>query len=143
MTRPARVLVTGSRTWNDEQMVADALLEAWNDALQDGAPGIIVVHGACPRGADAIADRWARSAGIQVEDHPAQNHPSQDFGPWPGAGPHRNAYMIDLGADIALAFIGPCENPRCPRTRPHPSHGAAGCAGLAKAAGIPVRRYTA
>lgn len=143
MTRPARVLVTGSRTWADEQAIADALLEAWHDALQDGANGIVVVHGACPRGADAIADAWCEANGVPVEVHPAQNHPAQDFGPWPAAGPRRNAYMVGLGADLCLAFISPCENPRCRRACPHPSHGAAGCAGLAKTAGIPVRRYAA
>jgi hypothetical protein len=51
--------------------------------------------------------------------------------------------MVNLGADIALAFIGPCIKPRCPRPQPHGSHGASGCADLAEATGIPTRRFTA
>jgi hypothetical protein len=51
--------------------------------------------------------------------------------------------MVSLGADRCLAFIGPCTSPRCRKAGPHPSHGASGCADLAEAAGIPVRRWTA
>jgi hypothetical protein len=51
--------------------------------------------------------------------------------------------MVNLGADAALAFIGPCTSTRCRRTEPHPSHGASGCAALAEKASIPTRRFTA
>ncbi|MFB6934553.1 hypothetical protein [Streptomyces chartreusis] len=80
---------------------------------------------------------------LEIEQHPAQRHPTEDFGPWPGAGPRRNAHMVSLGADACLAFIGPCTSPRCRRPGPHPSHGASGCADLAEQAGIPTRRWTA
>ncbi|MEU1863677.1 SLOG family protein [Streptomyces gardneri] len=52
-----------------------------------GSSTITFVHGHCPDGADSLADAWARANGVTVEPHPAQRHPTQDFGPWPGAGP--------------------------------------------------------
>lgn len=126
MTRPARILVTGSRTWTDKQQIADVLLECWHDALQDGASGILVVHGAWPRGADAIADRWCTANDVPAEPHPAD---------WAGLGKRagfiRNQAMVDLGAAICLAFI---------RDR---SRGATHTATQAEAAGMPVRRYAA
>ncbi|MEU4256300.1 SLOG family protein [Streptomyces fradiae] len=143
--RPYRVLVTGSRDWTDTLAVAAALEQSVIDA---GPCPILVVHGACPTGADRHADTHARQlrnggVSIDIERHPAKGHPTQDFGPWPCAGPRRNAHMVSLGADVCLAFIGPCTSPRCPRTDPHDSHGASGCVRLAEAAGIPVRRWTA
>lgn len=145
MTTPYRVLVTGSRDWDDVTTIGAALEQALIDA---GPRPVLVVHGDCPGGADWHADhyaRWLRGKGcsIDVERHPAQGHPTQDFGPWPGAGPRRNAYMVSLGADLTLAFIGPCSSPRCRKPGPHPSHGASGCAALAEQAGITVRRWTA
>jgi hypothetical protein len=83
-----------------------------------------------------------KGVSIDVEQHPAQGHPTEDFGPWPAAGPRRNAHMIRLGADLCLAFIGPCTSGRCRRADRHPSHGASGTAQLARAAGITVRRWT-
>ena len=62
--RPRRVLVTGSRTWADDTIIAAALREHW------GA-GAVLVTGACPRGADAIAERLWTSWGGQAERHPA------------------------------------------------------------------------
>lgn len=142
-----RVLVTGSRDWGNADVVCDALSDEWIHSR-----GIFtVVHGWCRTGADKIADEWAQrmmdpevtGESIVVERHPAQGHPTQDFGPWPGAGPRRNAFMVSLGADVCLAFIGPCTSRRCKRAGQHPSHGASGCADLALKAGIPVRSFQA
>ena len=112
-----RVLVTGSRTWTDEAAIAAALRQHW-----DGAA--VLVSGACPRGADAIAERLWTGWGGQVERHPADWASGRD------AGMRRNAAMVAAGADICLAFI-----------RDH-SPGASHTARLAEHAGIPVRRYT-
>jgi hypothetical protein len=140
MTAPYRVLVTGSRDWDNATAIAAAIDQAVIDA---GDRPVIVVHGACPTGADWHADhhaRWMRGKGcaVDVEPHPAQNHPTEDFGPWPGAGPRRNQYMVSLGVDLCLAFIGPCNRTHCYRP-PHGSHGATHCARLAKHAGILVK----
>lgn len=124
-----RVLVTGSRTWRNHQPIHAAL-----DEIHADNPGMVLVHGACRDGADAIADRWATLRGVQVERHPAQWH---RFGR--SAGPRRNEHMVGLGADVCLAFIALCRKPDCGEEGPHGSHGAEGCAALAKDAGIDVR----
>jgi len=54
-----RVLVTGSRTWTDEQAIRTALASV---IRLHGPERVTVVHGACPRGADALADRIATAA---------------------------------------------------------------------------------
>lgn len=55
MTEPYRVLVTGSRTWDDKDFI-------WNmlDVLLAELRNVVIVHGACPKGADAIAQGWVR-----------------------------------------------------------------------------------
>ncbi|MGI8446595.1 MAG: DNA polymerase [Streptosporangiaceae bacterium] len=113
-----KVLVTGSRTWTDETAIAAALREHWHDG------NALLISGACPRGADAIAERIWRSQGGLVEHHPADWDTGRD------AGMRRNAAMVARGADVCLAFI-----------RDH-SPGASHTARLAERAGIPVRRYT-
>jgi hypothetical protein len=124
MNAPYRILVTGSRDWQDHDLVRDALTMA----IYQNVPAVIV-HGACPTGADAIASWWVRSLGrnlpITEERHAAD---------WKAhgraAGPIRNQHMVNLGANVALAFIR------------NNSRGATGCADLAEQAGIPVRRWT-
>lgn len=138
-TVPYRILVTGSRDWTDTGQIwlrlGDAVGTIHRDALHRE---IVIVHGACPTGADQIADEWGRRYGATIEQHEAEDH-----GPWPYCGPIRNQHMVSLGADLCLAFIGPCTSPRCRRPEPHPSHGASGCADLAEQAGIRTRRWTA
>ncbi|MGW8702883.1 DUF2493 domain-containing protein [Streptomyces eurythermus] len=121
---PYRILVTGSRTWADAGAVQTALARA-AESVPAGRE-LVVVHGDCPRGADAMADLWARQYGAAIERHPAdwQRHGK-------AAGPRRNSAMVDLGADLVLAFIR------------DGSRGATHCALLAEQAGIPVRRFTA
>lgn len=139
MTAPYRVLVTGSRDWDDEKLLRRELSLVWNEH----GP-VVVVHGACPRGADAMAARWVALwektglGGVTEEPHPAEDH-----GPWPQCGPIRNRHMVSLGASLCLAFISPCTKRGCRRPRPHGSHGATGCADMAQAAGITVRRWPA
>lgn len=134
--KPYRCLITGSRDWDDQAAIWEALADVVRQLPPD--QDLVLVYGACPRGADALADEWARKYGAAIERHRAE-----DFGPWPRCGPIRNRHMVSLGADVALAFIGPCTSTRCRRPEPHPSHGASGCADLAEAAGIPTRRWTA
>lgn len=114
-----RVLLTGSRTWTDWNAIACRL-----DDLANRRPDLLLVHGACPRGADDMADRHALAHRIPTERHPAdwRRHGRR-------AGPVRNAHMVSLGANLCLAFI---------RDR---SPGATGCADMAEAAGIPTFRF--
>lgn len=89
-----RVLITGSRDWHDIQLIHDAL-----SMLELPLP-VTLVSGACPTGADAICEEAAEELGWNIERHPAdwKRHGRR-------AGYVRNAEMVDLGADLCLAFI--------------------------------------
>jgi len=115
-----RVLVTGSRTWTRAAAVVAAL-----DVLHaEHGAALVVVHGACPRGADAIAEAWCRRRRAPVERYPA------DWSTGRGAGMARNAAMVATRPDLCLAFI----HDRSP--------GATHCAELAEAAGVPTIRHS-
>jgi hypothetical protein len=145
MTAVFCVLITGSRDLTDPEPVYATLDDCLAFALSEGYTLLCVRHGHCPGGADKFADDWGRTMErngypVMVDAHPAQDHPTQDFGPWPGAGPRRNDYMVGLGAHECHAFVGPCTSPRCRRPGLHGSHGASGCADLAEKAGIDTHR---
>lgn len=115
-----RVLVTGSRDWLD----TDAIDTAIQNAICNMWGPHTVVHGACPTGADAQADYWARYRGLTVERHPAD---WDIYGK--AAGFRRNAEMVTAGADVCLAFIKGA------------SRGATHTADLAEKAGIRTIRF--
>ena len=88
-----RVVVTGSRKWNDRTAIKEALLDC-------GAT--LVAHGDAS-GADRIAHAVAASEGIDIVTFPAN---------WNGrnkaAGPYRNRLMIDtVKPELVLAFPMP------------------------------------
>jgi hypothetical protein len=116
-----RILITGSREWQDEALLRDALDTAWG-AL-GGDPETVVVSGGA-WGADEMCQTWAAIHGLQVERHPAEwsKHGKR-------AGFVRNAEMVALGADLCVAFIYGGSN------------GATMTANLAEKAGIPTWRY--
>jgi hypothetical protein len=123
MSQPAdilpmrRILVSGSRDWTDVDRVRNALRHAWA-YLQPGP--ITLVHGAA-RGLDTIAGRVWTGGNLPVEVHPADWNKHGK-----GAGPIRNQAMVDLGADLLVAFpLGA-------------SIGTRDCIRRAKAAGIIV-----
>jgi hypothetical protein len=131
MTDPYRVLVTGSRDWQDEELIRHQLTRVW---LTVDRP-FTVIHGACPTGADWMASDWvanmleAEMGDVREEPHPANWRPNGKLDR--SAGFRRNAEMVQLGADICLAFIR--DN----------SRGASHTAALAEQAGITVRKWTA
>lgn len=115
-----RVLLTGSRRWSDAELIFREL-----DRLVRQHGVITLIHGDCSRGADAIADRWARNwPGVLVERYPAN---WREFGK--AAGPIRNLEMVNAGPDECLAFI-----------LDH-SKGASQCASAAMRAGVPTRVF--
>lgn len=76
-----KVLVTGSRDWSDKRAV--------HLALKQLPPDTVIIHGACPTGADAMADAIAKKLGLTVRAYPAD---------WEAegkkAGPIRNSTML-------------------------------------------------
>ena len=99
-----RILTTGSRDWEGyapERHIQRILTAALNLAEALDSP-LTVVHGACPTGADQCVDRWAlrREGQVILETHPAN---WQQYGK--GAGPRRNKWMVDLGADLCIGFL--------------------------------------
>lgn len=113
--------MTGSRRWTDRETILHALADAWAE-LNVGRD-VVLVSGACPTGADAIAEEiWENYLGLTVERHPP------DWARYgKSAGPLRNTQMVALGADICLAFPLPG------------SRGTVHCMRQAEQAGIPVR----
>jgi hypothetical protein len=117
-----RILVTGSRDWDDIATICRELASAADGARNDS---IVLVSGGA-KGADAIAEMYAGAMDWGIEVYPAD---------WEAhgraAGPIRNIQMVDLGADICVAFIK------------NNSRGASHCSTYAEARGIPVRRFRA
>lgn len=93
-----KVIVTGSRRWDDEASLAESLIE-WIAPYSSGQ--ITIVHGACPTGADSIVSRLAKAWGIAEKPYPAN---WEKYGR--AAGPLRNRWMLEdnLDADVVLAF---------------------------------------
>lgn len=77
------VIVTGDRYYKNVTAITNSL-EAMREDL-------CVVHGACPSGADAIAERVCKEYMIPYHGYPAQWHRYHN-----GAGPIRNTLMLDL-----------------------------------------------
>ncbi len=102
---PWRFLVTGSRhcTEDHARLIRETLDRAAIPARL-AKRRIIVVHGRCPRGGvDLVAHRWAEDAlDADPEPHPAD---WARFGK--AADPIRNGEMVDLDADVCLAFPAP------------------------------------
>lgn len=98
-----RIIVTGSRGWDDREAICGAL-DLLAGAARYNAETLTVVHGAA-KGADTIADEWVRersAAGwpVLVERFPADwtRYGKQ-------AGYIRNRAMVSLGADACVAFV--------------------------------------
>lgn len=128
-----RIGVTISRGWDDWETVLDALEQACQGISYHK---VTVVHGDSKE--DFFIGGVAYMLGMDRDPH-AADWKSQRR----AAGVIRNVKMVRSGADIWLAFIGPCSQPGCSLPKPHGSHGASHCALTAESAGIPVRRYTA
>jgi hypothetical protein len=114
-----RVLITGSRDWSDRACIEEALAPYTVDLP------VVLVSGNCPSGADRIAEEIWEGWGLAVERHPAdwKRHGK-------AAGPIRNQEMVDLGADVCLAF------------RKNYSRGTTHCANAATMAGIETIWFT-
>lgn len=85
------VMVTGSRTWVDEDPIRRDLELCYH-------PGARLIHGQCPKGgADLIADRIGRELGYDVQPFPPAY-------PFPAYFHMRNDQMLNELPDIVLAY---------------------------------------
>lgn len=114
-----RVLVCGGRDYADYPAVKQVL-----DAIHVKTPITRLIHGDA-RGADHLAERWARWHFVAFSPYPAN---------WSlhggSAGRKRNQVMLDDGKpDLVIAFPG--------------GRGTADMVRRAKAAGVPVREIAA
>jgi hypothetical protein len=113
-----RIIVCGDREWDDREY-----LERELDAYHARYPIDVVIQGRA-RGADAMAEAWARERGIAVMPFEADWRRYRY-----GAGPIRNGEMLNIGRPCAvIAFHRDL-------TR---SKGTASMVGLARAAGVPT-----
>lgn len=131
------VLVTGARTWTDDHIVLGAL----SKQVREHGP-FVLVHGGLPVGVDALAHEWLYlddpccdlpccDPNIQrVMREVEEIYPVDVRAVGVDSIPTRNQLMVDRGADLCLAFIGPG------------SRGSVDCMTRARIAGIPViERY--
>ena len=137
-----RLLVTGSREWDDEPTLRQALALAVTDHM----PDVTVVVGDCPDGADAMTVKWCLDFGVRCEIHVAdwegacrasckpghrrrRRRGANMVSECPAAGPYRNQEAVDAGADAGLSFW----------KRGAGNRGTADCVCRAESAGIVVR----
>lgn len=90
-----RLLVSGARIWDDSWRLNNFL-----DEMLESNPDLVIVHGGCPSGADAMAQSWAESLGVPTEVYPAN---WLKYGK--PAGHIRNKEMVDTRPDYAVVFI--------------------------------------
>lgn len=125
-----RILVTGWRYWPKEDSgVIDKALHAYAFAALGEGYEVVVVDGQCEYGgADEWAYQWVLKQDtplITPERHPAERDPRTHR----ILGTQRNLRMVELGADVCLAFPGP---------NPSPRSGTRHCMKLAMKVGIPT-----
>lgn len=132
----ARILVTGHRDYADIKTVEHGLMRAaaflgYSDPF---AAPITLVHGDCKRylpnkcvdptrSADQLARQIALLLRWTPEPHPVTQDMKDEWGPY-RAFTERNRIMVNLGADICVAFPG--------------GKGTENCVKLAREAGIKV-----
>lgn len=95
------VLVTGSRCWTDRERVESALKTlAVAEKQRDPDVRLVLVHGDCPTGADAMADEIATELGWEIKKFPA------DWSQGKSGGPERNKRMVRWVAQQKQAGMG-------------------------------------
>ena len=111
-----KILITGSRTWKNEKMIAAAIRRHIDAEF---------IFGDCPTGADAIAKTTCLGLPVDYEEFTADWVRLGGY-----AGPRRNQEMVNAKPDYAFAF-------RAKGT----SRGTDDCVNRCRDAGIPVVLY--
>ena len=97
----ARICVCGSRDFAEEEYLRGML-----DKIRERHGGTVtIIHGACPTGADALADKWAADHGLEVERFPADWDGFGAEGNRRLAGPMRNEAMAATKPLAAYGFL--------------------------------------
>ena len=91
-----RVLVTGSRDWDDQVQLYTAFTAVFLDARKET---VSLVSGNCPTGADKMAEDLFEAMGYEVERYPA------DWSLGKKAGYLRNKAMVDSKPDLCVGFV--------------------------------------
>lgn len=118
-----KIMITGSRDWEDVPVIRQALYNAFVELGADNET--VLLSGHCSSGADLFAETiWNDEMGLPVELFPAD---WESFGNY--AGPKRNQQMVDEKPDIVLAF---------PKGK---SVGTRGTIRMAEQAGLDVRVF--
>lgn len=117
-----RILVTGSRDWPGRSLVYAELMRAFENSEGD----FVVVEGGA-RGADRFAADWALALGREDARVRNERYPADWARHGKAAGFIRNQEMVDLDADLCLAF------------RYNGSRGTTDCLERVRKAGIPCR----
>lgn len=98
-----KLLITGSRGWHDEGAI-EAVIAKYQLLAKSVEEEFILIHGHCPKGADALADRVGRRLGLVVGETLIRV-PADWKRYRAGAGPKRNQKMIDdHHPDVVVAF---------------------------------------
>lgn len=131
-----RILVTGSRDWTNLRVIAEVIKQVIADKAP---PQVGLIHGACPTGADALADHWWEQTygKDSIERMPANWERDGKY----DAGKIRNTAMVKTDPDVVLAFVKPCRKGSCRRKDVHGSHGSMHCVREATKAHIPVLMF--
>lgn len=93
-----RVLVTGSRTWDDVEYL-EKVFKRWDSRIGSNARKVLV-SGNCPSGADRLAELAVEKLGWEIELYPADwdKHGRR-------AGFVRNSEMVESSPDYVVAFV--------------------------------------
>jgi hypothetical protein len=90
--------VIGARAWHRQDLVWEYL-----DRVRGSVNGedLLIVSGACPTGADAIAEAWAKKRGVPILLYPANWEKGR------AAGFARNHLIVKASAAVAAFLSGP------------------------------------
>ena len=95
-----RLIVAGSRTFTDYARMEKDLDRLLSVKVSEGET-IVIVIGACPRGADALAARYAAARGLELREFPANWEKWKKL-----AGPIRNRHMAEFGHALVAYWDG-------------------------------------
>lgn len=133
-----RVLITGSREFNDARTVMRGITVAIETLIKKFPDDkeIVIVHGAA-KGADTLAENYVHNTALYLSEKGYRIRQEKNPAKWDqhgrGAGPIRNQEMVDKGADICVAFVKVGAANR----------GTTDCANRARKAGIEVLEFKA